>query len=99
MFVVTVLFEVKPEALEAFMPLVMENARTTLLKERGCQRFDVCRDEKNPTRVFLYEIYNDQAAFKTHLRTSHFLSFTAATNLLVTEKTVESWERLDPGTS
>ena len=36
----------------------------------------------------LYEIYDDAAAFAAHMRTSHFLSFDAASAALVADKTV-----------
>jgi len=44
-YVVTVAFEIRPEAAAAFLPLMLENARASLAKEPGCLRFDVCGED------------------------------------------------------
>ena len=44
MFVVTVVFEVKKEATEAFRTAVLQQANNSLTRETGCRRFDVCFD-------------------------------------------------------
>lgn len=87
MFAVTVTFTPKPNKMDAFLQLVVENAQTSLDKESGCQQFDVCVDDARET-VFLYEIYDDKAAFDAHLESAHFKSFDAAVADLIAEKTV-----------
>ena len=100
MYVVTVAFEIRPEAAAAFLPLMLENARASLAEEPGCLRFDVCReeaaDDAPPVRVFLYEIYRDRGAFDAHLASAHFQSFDAATRPMVASKQVASWWLLAP---
>ena len=100
MYVVTVAFEIRPEAAAAFLPLMLENARASLAEEPGCLRFDVCSeeaaDDAPPVRVFLYEIYRDRGAFDAHLASAHFQSFDAATRPMVTSKQVASWRLLAP---
>lgn len=85
MFAVTVTFRVHPGRTDAFLPLVVENARVSLAEEQGCRQFDVCRDG---AEVFLYEIYDDRAAFDAHLLTEHFLAFDKAATDLVADKQV-----------
>ena len=89
MFAVTVLFEIRSGQMEAFLPLMLENARTSKKKERGCQQFDVC---KQGDTVFLYELYDDRAAFDTHLATDHFLSFDAAVGEMISSKTLATYD-------
>lgn len=100
MYVVTVAFEIRPEAAAAFLPLMLENARASLAEEPGCLRFDVCGedvgDDAPPVRVFLYEIYRDRGAFDAHLASAHFQSFDAATRPMVASKQVASWRLLAP---
>ena len=105
MYVVTVAFEIRPEAAAAFLPLMLENARTSLAEEPGCLRFDVCGedagghdmgDDAPPVRVFLYEIYRDRGAFDAHLASAHFQSFDAAIRPMVASKQVASWRLLAP---
>ncbi len=95
MYVVLVTFDVKPEAWEAFLPLMAENARASLHAEPGCLQFDVCRDPDAP-RVVLYEVYTDRAAFDAHLATAHFKAFDAAVAPMIAAKQVALLTRLVP---
>ena len=91
MFVVTVVFEVKPGCAEDFRAAVLRQAQVSLSHEKACHRFDVCRDEDLATRFFLYEIYEDKAAFELHLASDHFADFDGKVGPWVTGKTVECW--------
>src|SRR5689334_793943 len=86
-FVVTVEFQIAPGRLPAFLPLMIENAESSR-REPGCRRFDVCRDRARPDIIFLYEIYDDEAAFKAHLDTSHFKAFATATGDMIAGRRV-----------
>lgn len=86
-YVIIVEFQVKPGAMERFMPLILENAAHSLRDEPGCRRFDVLTGEDG--RVILYEIYDDEAAFQAHLRAPHFHRFDEASRPLVAGKRVE----------
>jgi len=81
-FVVTVQFSVSPQHLAEFMREMVANARDSRQCEPGCLAFDVCEDPSTPGRVFLYEIYQDAAAFEQHKREAHFLAF---------DRTVAPW--------
>lgn len=92
MFVVTVVFEVKKEAIEPFRTAVLQQAGNSLTKEPGCRRFDVCFDPARAERVFLYELYDDRAAFERHRETAHFAQFNRTAEPLLARKSVETWE-------
>ena len=96
MYVVTVEFTIHPERMPVFMPLMVDNARASREQEPGCRQFDVCLDPAAPNIVYLYEVYDDRAAFDAHLATAHFRSFDAAVRDMVAAKAVRSYIRTDP---
>lgn len=87
-FVVTVDFILKPGAMDAFRRLIDENAISSCRDEPGCRRFDVLVPADGGDRVFLYEIYDDRAAFDAHMKTPHFDTFNRASADLVVAKQV-----------
>ena len=91
-FAVCVTFTLHPSQRDAFMPLMLDNARTSLETEAGCQQFDVLTDPDRPAEVFLYEIYADAAAFQTHLDSAHFRSFDQAVGHMIAEKIVKTYQ-------
>ncbi|MHA7773810.1 putative quinol monooxygenase [Roseibium sp. M-1] len=91
MFAVTVVFKIREESMEAFLPLMIENAKASLKHEPGCRQFDVCSDPAHPLEIFLYEIYDDAAAFQAHLATPHFKSFDARVSEMIEEKTIRTY--------
>lgn len=93
MYAVTVQFTLKSGQQEAFLPLMVENARTSLLEESGCLQFDVLRGGAADV-VFLYEIYEDRAAFDLHLQSAHFKSFDAAVGDMVADKIIQTFDEV-----
>ena len=97
MYVIIVDFEIDPDQIGAFLPLMAENAAASARDEPGCRQFDVCQDPDNPARMFLYEVYDDRAAFDAHLATPHFIAFDEATTGMIISKTVRPLALLRPG--
>src|SRR5665811_1230733 len=95
-FVVMVDFQVKAGMAEPFYRLVSDNARQSLDREPGCRRFDVVRLKGEPERVFLYEIYDTEAAFEAHKTTEHSLQCTRDSAALVAAKSVTVGSRHFP---
>jgi quinol monooxygenase YgiN len=96
MYVVTVEFVIAPGRGAAFLEAMTANARTSRAVEPGCRQFDVCIDPADPRRVFLYELYDDPAAFGVHVASPHFKAFDATVKPWIESKTVHTWGRLDP---
>lgn len=94
MFAVTVIFRIKAEDFQRFLPLMYANASTSLSSEPGCKVFDVCTDPSRPNEVFLYELYDSEEAFRSHLATPHFLAFDADVGPMIVEKTVASYSEV-----
>ena len=93
MFVVTVHFTIDPERSDDFMALMLENAARSRRDEPSCRQFDVCIDDARPGSVFLYELYDDAAAFDAHLAAPHYTAFAAATAPMVRERAIARWRR------
>ncbi|MBE2259949.1 MAG: antibiotic biosynthesis monooxygenase [Candidatus Accumulibacter sp.] len=92
MYVIAVDLTIHPQHLPAFMPLLLENARLSREREAACRRFDVCQDPLQPEHVFLYELYDDRAAFDAHLASAHFKAFDTAAQGMPASKTVHAYQ-------
>lgn len=93
MLVVTAEFRLKPDMLNAFMPLMLIQAEKSLADEPGCLVFDVCIEHNDADDIiFLYEVYRDEAAFKLHMETPHYLAFSETVSDLVAEKSVRRFD-------
>ena len=86
MFVVCVEFEITSPHLDEFLLAMRKNARLSLRDEEGCQQFDICQDQQNPASIFLYEIYDDAAAFELHKAAPHYDEFNEAIDGMVLKK-------------
>jgi len=93
-YVVAVEFEIAPGKMPVFLPLMLENAATSR-REAGCRRFDVCRPHARRDGVFLYEIYDDEAAFQAHLQTAHFKAFATQTGDMIVGPKITICDWLD----
>ncbi len=96
MYVVTVEFKVRPEFLLLFLPAMIANARASADTEAGCRQFDVCTDPLDAARIFLYELYDDRAAFEAHLATAHYKDFDLQTTPWVLSKAARTMQRAYP---
>ncbi|SNT31266.1 putative quinol monooxygenase [Tropicimonas sediminicola] len=91
MFVVTVSIEVNAGQVDAFLPLMLQNARASLSSEPGCRQFDVYTNPERPEAVFLFEVYDSAAAFDAHLSSDHFKQFDRVTAEMIASKQVETF--------
>jgi (4S)-4-hydroxy-5-phosphonooxypentane-2,3-dione isomerase len=95
--VLLVEFRVKPKDREKFRLLIVENAAASRQYEPGCRQFDVLVPEDAAVSCFiLYEIYDDDAAFRAHLQSDHYLHFDKASAAMIVEKTVRQLRPAQP---
>ena len=92
MFVLVVNIKIKPENVERWMKMALENAREAR-KEPGCRQFDVMVDPKDSARVMLYEVYDDERAFEAHQQTPHFKKYVAEAVPLLASRERQVWKR------
>jgi len=71
MLIVLVHVNVKPEFVEEFKRVTIENARNSV-KEAGIARFDVIQQTDDPTKFILVEVYKTAQAPAAHKETSHY---------------------------
>ena len=74
MFVVCVTIRVVPEHVEAFLSATRANFSGTRREPKNV-RFDLLRARDEPGRFFLYEVYQDEQAFREHQQTAHYLTW------------------------
>ena len=94
MYAVTVTFRIRADQAEAFFDLICENAARSRADEPGCRQFDVCRNPGTPEVVYLYELYDDRAAFDTHLQAPHFKAFDAASADMIADKNIVTFDEV-----
>ena len=94
-FVLQVSIRIQPQNVDAFMKKLDDNAREAR-KEPGCRQFEVLVDPNDKTRIMLYEVYADEAAFQTHQGTPHFKKYLAEAVPLLADRVRNVWKRVSP---
>jgi quinol monooxygenase YgiN len=77
--------DIVPAEFEKFKEAIKENGAATV-KEPGCRQFDILVLASNPNHVFLYEVYDNEAAYKAHRETDHFKKYFATTANMVAKR-------------
>ena len=71
--------EVKPEFLDAYLAAAATVGATSVREEPGVLCIFPMQDAEKPTSIRILEIYRDEAAYKSHLETPHFLAYKTGT--------------------
>ena len=95
-FVLVVHVEIKPGAIDKFMPLLLENAKAARETEPGCRQFDVVADPGDRHKVVFYEVYDSEAAFQAHQQTPHFKKYLDNALQYLTSRTRTVYTRVTP---
>lgn len=74
MQIVLVHVHVKPDCIDEFKKITLENAQNSV-KEEGIARFDIIQQSDDPTRFVLVEVYRDAEAPGKHKETTHYLTW------------------------
>ena len=78
MYVVIVPIQIEQGHRDEFLEALMVDAKGANNDEPGCLRFDAVQDADDDHRIWLYEVYKDEAAFQDHLKAPQFQVFNAA---------------------
>ena len=78
-----------PSEMPKFLEAIKENAANAV-KEPGCREFNVSVLANRPNHVFLYEVYDNEAALNTHRATDHFKKYQATTASMVADRNVRA---------
>jgi (4S)-4-hydroxy-5-phosphonooxypentane-2,3-dione isomerase len=85
MFVNAVDLDIVPAERDSYLAALKENGAASV-KEPGCKRFDIINLNSDPNHVFLYEVYDNEAALKAHRETDHFKKYAATTAKMVAKR-------------
>lgn len=84
MLIMMVFIQVLAEFIEPFTVATLEMAHTSL-REQGCRRFEVIRDETDPTQFILYMSFNSRADAELHSQLEHSQNWQEATRAMLKE--------------
>ena len=85
MFVNAVDLDIVPAERENYLAAIKENGAAAAT-EPGCRRFDILNLSSDPNHFFLYEVYDNEAAYQAHRTTDHFKKYAAATANMVAKR-------------
>ena len=78
-----------PSEMPKFLEAIKENGASAV-KEPGCREFNITVLANNPNHVFLYEVYDNEAALNAHRQTEHFKKYQAATANMIADRNVRA---------
>lgn len=84
-FVNAVDLDIVPAERANYLAAILENGAAAA-KEPGCRRFDIVNLASDPNHFFLYEVYDDEAAFKAHRASEHFKKYAEVTAKMVAKR-------------
>ena len=91
-FALVVTLKIKPNSSDKFIPLIMENRRSSLANEEGCRNFIVMKNLESEDTFHFYEEYDDLDAFKAHQNSEHFKKYYEVAKDLMVERI---WHRCE----
>jgi autoinducer 2-degrading protein len=82
-----------PSERDKFLEAIAEDAEATR-KEPGCLRFDVLVLANDPNHLFLYEVYESEAAFRAHRDSDYFKKYASTTANMVAKRVTRTMTAL-----
>ncbi len=80
--------EIDPLQPEAYKAALREEIETSIRLEPGVLALNAVAEKNNPARIRILEIYADEAAYRAHLQTPHFLKYKTSTQSMVRNLTL-----------
>jgi (4S)-4-hydroxy-5-phosphonooxypentane-2,3-dione isomerase len=77
--------DVVPGQIDAYLAALKENGAAAV-HEPGCHEFNITVSPKDPNHVFLFEVYDNDAAFQAHRATDHFKKYAATTKDMIAKR-------------
>ena len=83
--------EIDPAQLDAYKASVKEEMEASVRVEPGVLAIYAVAEKDNPTRLRFFEIYADEAAYKSHRETAHFKKYAETTkDMIKSRKLIET---------
>ena len=80
--------QIVPAQLDAYLALLREEIEASVRLEPGVLTLNAVALKDAPDHMRLMEIYADQAAYETHLKSPHFIKYKTATAAMVRSLTL-----------
>jgi autoinducer 2-degrading protein len=77
--------DIVPAERDNYLAAIKENSLAAI-QEPGCRQFDILVLADDPNHLFLYEVYDNEAAFKTHRASEHFKKYATLTASMVAKR-------------
>ena len=87
--------EIHPQHLEAYKTILKDEAEASVRLEPGVIAIFPMYQKDNPTQVRILEMYKDQKAYQSHLKTEHFLKYKTGTLHMVKSLKLVDMEAID----
>lgn len=88
--------EVVPQYLEEYLKFAKEVGATSVRKEKGVICIYPMVQKRNPYQVRILEIYADQDAYQSHIKSAHFQKYKTGTLHMVKSLDLVDMNALDP---
>ncbi|HYB71089.1 MAG TPA: putative quinol monooxygenase [Candidatus Bathyarchaeia archaeon] len=82
LYVNAVDLDIVPAERDKYLAAIKENGAAAI-HEPGCRQFDILVLASDPNHFFLYEVYDNEAAYQAHRQTEHFKKYAALTANMV----------------
>ncbi|WP_313157211.1 putative quinol monooxygenase [Sphingobacterium multivorum] len=87
--------EINPQHVEHYKTILKEEAEASVRLEPGVIAIFPMFQKDNPTQVRILEMYKDQQAYQSHLKTEHFQKYKTGTLHMVKALKLVDMEALD----
>ena len=91
--------EILPQHLEEYKAILKEEAEASVRLEEGVIAIFPMFQKDNPTQVRILEMYKDNEAYQSHLKTEHFLKYKTMTLQMVKSLKLVDMDALDMETA
>lgn len=88
--------EIGTDYLDEYLEILKEESEASLMLEPGVICIYPMFQKENPTQIRLLEIYANQEAYESHLKTPHFQKYKTTTAEMVKDLKLIDMEAIDP---
>jgi (4S)-4-hydroxy-5-phosphonooxypentane-2,3-dione isomerase len=88
LYVNAVDIDVVPGKIENYLTAIKEVGAASIKSEPGCSEFDITVSQKDPNHLFIFEVYENAAAFDAHLKSDHYKKYAATAKDVVAKREV-----------
>lgn len=88
--------EIIPEHLKEYKAILEKESSESVKIEQGVVAIYPMYQKENPSQIRILEIYANQAAYKSHLQTPHFLHYKTTTQKMVKSLKLVDMDAIDP---